>query len=175
MWELSGSKIFVQYVLLHQLLISVNTIHDWPNYIMAENLPGSLQCRRCDKLCNLTSSIVKNADFFIYCVWSRVSYGDAFFSEIIILGAETHHLIGLVTHRSSHFTCTITANLFHKDLFLSMIFSSLQLLCQNITRDWFPTMESYSRIKLNLKVSSFYVSSRQNDDPLVLFFFQNLS
>ena len=58
------NEVFVQYVSLHQLLISGNTIHDWPNYIMAENLPGSLQRRRCYKLCNLTLSVVKNADFF---------------------------------------------------------------------------------------------------------------
>lgn len=52
-----NNEVFVHYVSLYQLYISDNTIQDWPNYIIKENLAGSLQCTRCEKLCNLTSSI----------------------------------------------------------------------------------------------------------------------
>ena len=57
-----NNKVFVHYLPLQQLRISGNTTHDWPNYIMTENLQGSFQCTKCDKLCNLTSSTVENAD-----------------------------------------------------------------------------------------------------------------
>ena len=57
-----NNEVFVHYVSLQQLSISGNTTHDWTNYIMKENLQGSFQCTKCDKLCNLTSSIVEHAD-----------------------------------------------------------------------------------------------------------------
>ena len=54
------------YVSLHELSISGKILNDWPNFIVTENLPGSLQwCARCDILCNVTYFAVEKADAYL--------------------------------------------------------------------------------------------------------------
>ena len=124
-----SNETFLHYISLQQLLISGNTIHDWFNYVIAKNKPGSLQCTRCDSFRNVGSSVVD--------VLHKVSYGDLFFSEEIYLGDDTYHL---VRHRSYHFICANTDNLptqgiidFNDLQDEIKIFPSFQLPCQQIS------------------------------------------
>lgn len=132
-----NNEIFVHYVSLQQFCISSNSIHDWPNYIMTENLPRSLLCTRCGKLCNVTSSVVEKADFS----FTELDVESAMvvpFSKLTNLEREAYNLAVLVRHTSSHFACVIAANLLTQGIIYfndlqdeSIIFSSFQLLCQH--------------------------------------------
>lgn len=109
-------EVFVHYVSLYQLYISDNTIQDWPNYIIKENLAGSLQCTRCEKLFNLTSSIFS---------WGNISREceTYHFSEAQEFPFYLYHYCQLVTQRIIYFNGLQDE---------SMVFPSFQLFCRHI-------------------------------------------
>ena len=155
-WIALNNTVFVHYISLQQIVESGYSIHDWPSYLLRQNLPCQIQCS-CEKICDALSSNISYSDFMF--VEFDVELSSIMpYQESFDFRGKMYHLVGMVRHVGMHFTCAVKEFMYENrsvwkyldDLNNQCLtLDSFELVTQNLVGGWFFGVYSHIRTPLN--------------------------